>query len=144
MPSPPCFFVPSPGPPPPPPRATPPAPPPPPVPAATQRGQPPYRGAERRPSAPARPHSGLPAHRADLEPVRGAMQLGVDPPHQPLAFEQRHDVVAVLPLRRRHEGLAAEIEAEQAQRPPAIMQDRIERAEQPDAGPAGGLRQRAG
>ena len=50
-----------------------------------------------------------------------------------VALEQGEDVVAVLALRGRHIDFDAIIEVEQAQRPLAVTDDRIERAEDPQA-----------
>src|SRR3546814_16841527 len=48
---------------------------------------------------------------------------------QPVALQQREDVVAVLALRRRHEDLDAVVEAEQALGALAVAAQRVEGAE---------------
>ena len=61
------------------------------------------------------------------------MDLGVEPPDQALALQDRQHVVAVNAVLPRHEGLEAVVEAEQAEGAPAVAQNGIERRQQADA-----------
>src|SRR6185295_14119689 len=88
---------------------------------------------QRGPASLALPHPRFPPQAPDLEQAALAVELGVQPPYQALALENRQDVIAVLALLLRHEGLEAVVVAEQPQRAPPVAEDGVERREQPDA-----------
>src|SRR5215203_3077728 len=96
-------------------------------------GQPVEGGLQRGLARLALAHAGLPPEVLDLQQPTVAVELGVEPSHQALAFQDRQHVVAVPALELGDEGLEAVIEVEQAKGALAVAEDGVEGREKADA-----------